>query len=200
MTTRAKLLTTGLLVLAISGLAGIDAWRNGRELTAYVPEGQQTEGGEDAAHLLPPGAVTKQSGPDIAALIAAQGFTLEEATELSLIEQIAGDKAPAHTLAILKDADRAGSVTWVESPQVKTYFFALKESLLPAFSAQVQDLQDTTTATIGTPVRNVLTFFDPGLSPERLAFVRVRERLYEFHIASGKEEMMGGLIEVVTSQ
>ncbi len=202
MSTRSKFLLTLLLIVAIAALAGIDAAMNKHELTAYLPGGEESSGeaSSENASTVPPGAVQKQSGPDVAAVIAEQGFTTQKVDEQSLVRQVVGAKATVQDLSILKDSDRAGSVTWVDSPQVKTYFIALKESLLPAFSPEVTDLKDTTDAKPGSPVRNILTFFDLGLSEERMSFVRVRERLYEFHIAGGKEEVMTELIDALTSK
>lgn len=195
MTTNAKVIVTVLFLAVIAGVVGIDAWRNNREWTAMLSRNEaQTEGTGDT----PVTGVAKHSGPDVAATIEHLGFQTEATTEMSLIEQVIQDKTAVLGRSILKDGDRAGSVTWVESLEVKTIFNALKESLLPAFSPHVTDLQDRTEAKPGQPVRNILTFYDPGLSEERLAFVRVRERLYEFHIAKGKEEVMMKMIEEVT--
>ena len=50
----------------------------------------------------------------------------------------------------------------------------------------------------GRPTRNLLTFLDPGLSSERIVFVRVRERLYELHVAPGKDDVLFELVEALT--
>jgi len=77
-------------------------------------------------------------------------------------------------------------------------FLALKESLHGLFSPDMRDLLDENQAPEGKPPRNFLTFLDPAISEERLVFVRVRERLYEFHIAQAKEDAMYKLVETLT--
>ncbi len=62
------------------------------------------------------------------------------------------------------------------------------------------DLKDETLRSDTGLVRNYLTFLDPSLSTERLIFVRVRERLYEFHVVTGKEEVMNILIQSLTTK
>jgi len=109
-------------------------------------------------------------------------------------------KQPVQTLTLLQNGDRTGSVTWIDSGDVKTYFISLKEGLLAAFSPKVQDLNDETVEGDNQPVRNILTFYDPALSEERLTFVRVRERLYEFHTVLGKEQQMTAVINALTLQ
>ena len=196
MTTRAKVAVTVILLLVIGGLAALDAAMNRQELTAYLP---QSEDGTGTATADPSvGGVQPESGPDVAKMITSLGFSAEATTEMSLIEQVVGDKATVEGVRILENDDRAGSITWVQSPHVKIFFIALKEALLPAFSTNVRDLSDTTESLPGSPVRNVLTFLDPSLSEERTTFVRVRSRLYEFHIAAGKEEAMQKIIDGLT--
>jgi hypothetical protein len=144
--------------------------------------------------------VKKQSGPDVQSLVQENGYTTAPSDALSFIAQVAGSESQIHSLAILQDGDRAGSVTWVESADVKNQFIALKEALLTSFSPQVRDLKDETLQGDDLPVRNQLSFFDPSLSTEKLFFVRVRERLFEFHITNGKDEAMKSLIEAITTK
>lgn len=192
MTTRTKVITTGVVLALLIGLTAADALVNKSHLSAYLPDLGISE--------TAPAGVAKMSGPNVAQAVIDLGFTAQQSAELSLVEQVVGTKAKVEGLKILKDADRAGSVTWIDSPDVKTYFASLKESLLSSFSSGVRDLKDTTDARAGMPVRNILTFTDPALSEEQLMFVRVRERLYEFHIAKGKEETMNAVIEGVTTR
>ena len=142
--------------------------------------------------------MAKQSGKPVDDVIVQQGFTTQQTTERTLLAPIVSGKAIVHTVVVLKDGDRAGSVTWVESPQVKFFFIGLKEALISAFSANVKSLTDMTLQEVGKPVRNVLTFEDRALGEEAFAFVRVRERLFEFHIAKAQEASMQALIGALT--
>jgi len=198
MTTRAKALSTAALLVVLGGLGAADYLSN-NTLPASVGTGSGSSSigiVEDPASSA--GPVTKPAGVDIAVALKELGYETQESTDLSMIAQVVTGQPK--TLVLLKNSDRVGSVTWIDSPQVKTFFISLKEGLLSAFSPNVKDLRDETLQGEGEPVRNILTFLDPGLSEERLVFVRVRERLYEFHIAAGKDTEMNALIEVITTK
>lgn len=200
MTTRSKIIVTSVLLLILGGLGAADYFSD-NALTGDIA-GEQTDtetSGNDEP--LPEGAVRKNTGPEVSDAIAAvEDFSTDESEDLSLITQIVKDGTPVRGLAILHDGDRAGSVTWVESGNVKNYFMALKEALLGTFSPDVTGLKDETLQEEGAPVRNLLTFTDPALSEEKLVFIRVRERLYEFHVADGKDAVMSTLIEELTTK
>jgi hypothetical protein len=102
------------------------------------------------------------------------------------------------TRVLLMDGDRAGLLAWIETPSVKQVFLVLKESLHILFTPEVRDLLDEVQTTPGKAPRNFLTFRDPGISEERLVFVRVRERLFEFHIAPLKEDAIYKLVEALS--
>ena len=89
-------------------------------------------------------------------------------------------------------------ISWLETPDVKILFLALKEALHSSFSPELQDLVDEKQQRRGKPPRELLTFLDPAISEERLAFVRVRDRLYELHIPEGMDDAIFGLIEELT--
>ena len=196
MTTKAKALSTGALLVVLTGLGAADYLSN-KGLPASLP----TQNGSASSGMNaddPSGAVAKQAGIDVASAITGLGYETQSSTDLSMLSQVVTGQP--QSLVLLKNADRVGSVTWIDSPQVKTFFIALKEGLLNAFSPNVQDLRDETLQGEGQPVRNILTFLDPSLSEERLVFIRVRERLYEFHIAGGKDTEMQALIEALTTK
>lgn len=195
MTTRTKAISTAALLLVLVGLGTADYLSNGR-LPANITDtgsGSTSVSSDSSA-----GPVAKADGIDVAKALAELGYETQASTDLSMIAQVVTGQP--ETLVLLKNSDRVGSVTWIDSPQVKTFFISLKEGLLSAFSPNVQDLRDETLQGDGQPVRNILTFLDPTLSEERLVFVRVRERLYEFHIAAGKDTEMNALIEVLTTK
>lgn len=143
--------------------------------------------------------VTKQSGPDVLQALNVLQVTSQNTDTQSLLRRVIPESTPVTTLILLKDGDRVGLLSWVESPQVKVYFLSLKEALHTSFSPQMADLVDETQKREGKPIRNFLTFLDPGIDPERLVFIRVRDRLYEFHIAEGKDDSMFGLVESLTN-
>lgn len=194
---RNKLIVTVALLLLLGGLGAADYLYQGGEYVGSVADDGTTTSDDNTE--LPPGAVVKNTGPSIEETVAEQRLTAEPSGDLSLLAQIITDDTEIKSMAILSDGDRAGSVTWVETGDVKTHFIALKDALLGSFSSDMRDLRDETMQQPGEPVRNVLTFIDPGLSEERIVFVRVRERLFEFHLAEGKEEVMNGFIEALTT-
>ncbi len=142
--------------------------------------------------------MTKKSGLDPVTVALQRSFTAEETTQKSLLSAVVKDPSIVETRVLLMNGDRAGLIAWIETPDVKQVFMVLKDSLAALFSTQVRDLLDEMQSPPGSPPRNFLTFLDPALSEERFVFVRIRERLYEFHIAPGKEEVMYQLVEELT--
>ena len=198
-------ITIGLLAILLSlGVADALLTVDQHPWTATVvevPEPPSTkEPPVDPGTDLPPaGGVRKQQGPNVDQLIADQGLAASESTEHTFLGAIIpAEKAEVHSRALLLDGDRAGSITWTESPQIKIEFLALKEALHEAFSPELRDLIDETQQREGKPPRNFLSFFDPALSDERFLFVRVRDKLYELHVAERGEEALFALIDTLT--
>ncbi len=205
-----SLLLVGIIVLGLAGLGVADV--------LFVEGGlPQSEGAATSASsspslsssgvILPPGGsssslseagVRKNPGADILQIIVQQGFTFEDASEQTLLGGMVQNRVPVQAKVLLKGGDRAGLVVWIETPEVKTYFRTLKEALHPLFSPEVTDLLDEIQRNPGRPPRNFLTFLDPGISEERMVFVRVRDRLFEFHIVKEQEKAMYDLIEELT--
>jgi len=146
----------------------------------------------------PAGAVVKKSGVDPQTIATQLNFTMEETSQKSLLSAVVRDPSLVTTRILLLDGDRAGLLAWIETPDVKQVFLVLKDSLATLFSPEVRDLLDEVQSPPGKAPRNFLTFLDPQLSEERFVFVRIRERLYEFHIAPGKDEAMYRLMEELT--
>ncbi len=184
MTNSAKITTTVLLLLVLTGIGAADYYLAGRESVADVVGQQQTNGTAKAG----------EGNPED--ILRAINVTVQPSEDLTFLAQVAKN-APVRSVIILQDGDRAGSVSWLDGDS-KQAFIALKEALLSAFSAQVSALSDTTIQEEGKPTRNVLTFRDPALSEETLTFVRVRERLYEFHTTAGKEAVMKQAVDALT--
>ncbi len=146
-----------------------------------------------------PGGTRKKEGTDVGRVLAENGFIFQEVKEPIFLSKIIPNTEAQVTGAVLmKNDDRAGIIAWADSSKVKIYFLALKEALHGSFTTAIKDLVDETQRREGKPTRNFLTFLDTGISEERIVFVRVRERLYEVHIAEGKDEMMFKLIDTLT--
>lgn len=188
MTTRAKIITTVLLLVGLTGVGAADYYLAGREyaadLIAQHPDETETGTG-----------VPKDTGLNVEETLRAANVTMQPSEDLTFLAQVA-QETEVKTLVLLENGDRIGSVSWIDG-DAKQSFIALKEALLAAFSAKVEGLSDTTLQEPGLPIRNVLTFRDPSLSEETLTFVRVRERLYEFHAAPGKEAMMAQVLDAL---
>jgi hypothetical protein len=197
-------LTVGLLTVLVV-LVAVDALsiENKRLLTQAdipkqtentPPEPQIPEGNETPE---PQVGTPKMQGPNVPKVLSAEEFTVAEPKkERSLIQQvIPKDIADIQTKILLKDGDRVGLIAWTESPQVKIYFLALKEALHSTFSPKMRDLVDEVQTREGKPPRNLLTFLDPAINSERIVFIRIRERLYEFHIAPERDDVIFDLIE-----
>lgn len=143
--------------------------------------------------------VQKLAEPDVTQVLQVLGFEQTAVDEITLIEQIVpSELAETEKYVILKNGDRAGIIAWVDSSQVKMFFLALKEALHSTFSPQVQDLVDETQQRASKPTRNILTFKDPQISEERVVFVRIRQRLYEFRVADGMDQPLFELVETLT--
>ena len=198
MTTSSKIIVTVLLLLFLGGVGAADYWVSRDTLIADSGDDQEPvidDGSTASVSSVAPGqGVAKRKALNIGETLKTLGYTTADSTDQSMVEQVTAGNPPVNTLAILKDNDRIGSVIWIDTPEVKTIFNTLKDSLLAAFSPAVKELRDETKVQPG-PVRNELTFLDTGLSTERLTFVRIGERLMEFHTVVGKEEVMKGAIE-----
>ena len=191
------LVTTGFLVL-LFGLGTADAIfveKSVPNLPGTDPEvivgDTSGDGGE---------GVRKTEGPDVLEVLVTYEYTFSETEEQAILERVvlADTGDTVEKFVILKEGDRAAFLAWVDSPDVKTYFLSLKEALHRSFTTAVKDLMDEAQRREGKPTRNLLTFQDTGLLPERVVVVRVRERLYEFHILEGKDDLIFELIEELT--
>ncbi|MDD4628718.1 MAG: hypothetical protein PHE68_04990 [Candidatus Peribacteraceae bacterium] len=204
--TMSKVFFAGILILCLAGLGAADAFfvEKGLPVSTATPPSTSSVpavagSSSMAASGTIVGGVKKKTGADVLETVSSHGFTFENTDERTLIAGVVQNKESVQTRVLLKDGDRAGLLSWIETPLVKEYFSTLKESLHPLFSPEIKDLLDEIQRNPGKPPRNFLTFLDPGISEERLVFVRVRDRLFEFHIATGKEEAMYQLVETLTN-
>lgn len=163
-----------------------------------TPQPPQTSSvaGESSSSIA---GVKKAMGPDVLLTLTRLGFEIERSSELTILRTVIPEgAAEVNTYALLLHGDRAGLIAWTESAEVKNYFLALKEALHASFSPRVKDLLDETQRIPGKPPRNFLSFLDEGLSPERLVFLRVRERLYEIRITEGNDEAIFRAVDELT--
>lgn len=197
-----KLQIAGGLLVVLVALAAADAIlvEGGLPSPEAAPEEPETTMEEKTPpEEQPMKGVRKQTGPDVLSILEEAGFEIAEEGEESILRRVVPEEdADVHTRILLKDNDRAGMISWLETPNVKILFLALKEALHSSFSPELQDLVDEKQQRQGKPPRELLTFLDPAISEERLAFVRVRDRLYELHIPAGMDDAIFGLIEELT--
>lgn len=193
MTPRTKIVTTALLLVGLAGIGAADYFFSGNEYAADL-----TGGNGSSSAMSVPGGVAKAGGPDVAAELASLGYQTRASEDLTFLAQVSRDQA-IDSVAILQNGDRVGSVSWIDG-DAKGAFISLKEALLSAFSDKVDGLDDRTEQLEGAPTRNILTFRDPALSEETLTFVRVRERLYEFHASGTGATAMSSLIDALTTK
>ncbi len=135
----------------------------------------------------------KKSGIDIPATLASLQLTTAPANEQSLLS-LSAQGAKVDTVVLLFRNDRAALFSWIESDDVKTIFSSLKLALQEQFSPEITGLTDTTQTPPNGPPVDILSFRDPAISPEIVLFIRVRNRLYEFHIAESGSEVISQLI------
>lgn len=208
MTPRAKILVTLVLLALLGSLGAADYYLSDNQYAAFLANNPaddaagNTDNADDtqAVSSVPFGAVAKAEGPKVEDVADELGLSMQANSDLSLLAQVAASGPAVQSKTLLKENDRIGSVTWTQSPEVKNLFIALKEALIAVFSPELRDLKDETVQAEGLPTRNLLTFLDPSLSEERIVFIRVRERLYEFHVAPGKESSMNEFVEALTTR
>lgn len=121
-------------------------------------------------------------------------FSTSETSERGLLTSVVTDKEAVKNMVLLKNNDRAALLSWVETEESDDIFLELKERLSGLFSADLQDLRDETIEQETGPIYDILSFQDPAIAPEKIVMLRVRERLYEIHVAEGQEQAVEELI------
>ncbi len=158
------------------------------------PSSSPASGSNSSSTVVKKGVSTKKKvGPDVPAVLASLQLMPTATSEESLLDLIHG--SGSLTMVLLANNDRAALFSWVENDDVKTIFSALKQALQEQFSPQLKNLVDETRTPDTGPPTDVLSFFDPAISPEKVIFLRVRTRLYEFHVAEKGTELVNRLIE-----
>ena len=136
----------------------------------------------------------KKSGVNVDDVLSRLGLAKQPTNEASFLSLTMQNGGGSQATVLLWHDDRAFLFSWIEDDNAKTIFGDLKQALQEQFSGKLTDLRDeTVTAPDGPPV-NVLSFFDPALSAERIIFLRVRTRLYEIHVAKNGESVVERLV------
>lgn len=137
----------------------------------------------------------KKSGANVESVFQQLALVPENTSEKSLIGLSAAGLAEAKTMVLLKNNDRAFLFSMIEGGSVKKILSALKLALQEEFSADLKDLVDETRMSENGPPVDVLSFTDPKISPEPLLFLRVRDRLYELHVAENGQPLLDQLVK-----
>ncbi len=205
-----------LLSAAVVGVGGADFWvkERPRLLEQMQAEGDalpddattETPTVEPGPDSLPQGSSSsrravkkgqstkKRQAGNVDDAFGALGLERGETREVSLLQLTSPSTVSVTTTVLLKDGDRAMLFAWLDSNDAKTIFATLKDSLQQTFSSDVRDLVDQTLTPEDGAVTDVLSFTDPALSTEQIIFARTRTRMYEIHVARGKEELATKLI------
>jgi hypothetical protein len=185
-----RLLTATGFVTVLAGLGVADVlWTKDKFV---LPENlQATVGTAEESSI---GNVSKRSGASLEDVFKDQNIEATDTDQGSLLSRIVGSATSVHTQVLLKDNDRILLFSWVENPEVKEEFQAIKDTLHDAFSANVSNLEDISQTPSDGPPYNLLSFKDPAISDERIIFLRIRQRLYELHVADGKDTDAESLI------
>ncbi len=136
----------------------------------------------------------KKAGIDVGAVFSQLQLITQQTDETGFLTFVMRDPSSVKTWVLLRNNDRAYLFSWVDSPDAKPIFGSLKQALSEQFSGKLTDLIDETRTPEGGPPVDILSFFDPTLSPEKIVFLRVRTRLYEIHAAKNGEETLDALV------
>jgi hypothetical protein len=150
------------------------------------------------ANTGPSAGIVRHNGPSVESILQAQSLALLPASQQSLLSRIVKDPSQVRTVALLKDDTRIALFSWMETSNAKTYFTALKDALHSSFSSAIQDLRDEMELSSTRPARNILTFKDPAIDPERIVLLRIRQRLFELHVTDGKNADVDALVEALS--
>lgn len=142
--------------------------------------------------------IARAQEPDVFDALRSLKIETAVTKKESLLHRIVPSQLPLTVRVLLQDDEGLGMFAYTESPDVRAFFAALKDALHQSFSPDVRDVVDIVEAPEGRPVRNVLSFVDPSLSSDKIILLRVRSRLYEFHVPEAKEPVIRALIEKLT--
>lgn len=139
----------------------------------------------------------KNGGIDVQVVLASLQLIAEPTNQESLLS-LAAPNLSVQTVVLIQNNDRAALFSWIESGDVKTVFSSLKSALQEQFSSKLTDLVDETRTPENGPPVDALSFNDPAIATEDILFLRVRNRLYELHIAEESKDVIERLIETLS--
>lgn len=189
MSSRFKALIASGYILLLVGLGVTDATLTSG-LTLYPRNAYQVTRVETG--------IARQRDPDVFAVLQSFAIETSYTEKASLLARIIPANTPLTSRVLLQNDEGLGFFAYVQSPDVRAYFAALKDALHQSFSKDVRNVVDIVEAPENRPIRNVLSFTDPSLSDDTIILMRVRERLYEFHVPQAKEPVIRALIEKLT--
>lgn len=188
-----KLAVTLAYILVLGSIGATDAYLTRDRIVIPARTPTPDSGSASSAD-----GIEKNSGANVFETLSRFNLATQTTREESLLRRIIPSDVIVESRVLLRGNDRIAFFSWVESPDVKSYAIALKEALHASFSDDLQDLVDEVQEDPELPTRDVLTFLDPAIHEDRLLFVRVRQRLYEFHIAPGREPEVQELLDALT--
>lgn len=139
-------------------------------------------------------SMKKKSSANVDEIIQKLGLTAVQTSESSLLT-LSVTAVPVRTSVLLLRGDRALLFSWIESDDVKDIMTTMKKSLQDEFSVKVTNLLDETRRTPDGPPMDVLRFLDPAISSEEIYILRIRNRLYEIHVAKNGTDVLAQLME-----
>jgi|GEM_PF-6544618 len=200
---RSTLAAGSLLVLVAVVLAGADYVLKERTITSAEQTNPNEQATSSSSAMVASSAPTivkkgnstsKIAGADLGAVFSTLQLIPKETSEKSLIALASAGLAESESNVLLRNNDRAFFFSVITGSSVKKVMAALKQALQEQFSANLTDLRDETiTSPTGPPV-DLLSFTDPNISKEPLLFLRVRDKLYELHIAENGKELLEPLV------
>lgn len=154
------------------------------------------ESSSSAPRVVKKGQSTKKAGSvNVTDVFATLQLVSQQTGEASFLFFTSPDRNAVQTFVLLKNNDRAFLFSSLESDDVKAIFSGLKQALQEQFSGKVTDLVDENRTPEDGPPVDILSFMDPALSSEKIIFLRVRNRLYEIHVAKNGEDVVDRLVE-----
>ncbi|MBP9773793.1 MAG: hypothetical protein KBD00_04140 [Candidatus Peribacteraceae bacterium] len=141
----------------------------------------------------------KRTEIDVPTLFSSLSLTPVDTQEMSILGRVVPPGTATQTNVLLKNNDRSALFSWTDSPDSKTLFGQLKQSLQQSFSGQVRDLQDERIEPETGTSYDILRFTDETISPEHIIFLRVRTRIYEIHVTTGQQPTVDQLIAALVA-
>ena len=105
--------------------------------------------------------------------------------EKSILKAVSSNQL--RSVVLMRDDDRVAAAFWFSDPDTEGSMDTLTAYVFDLFSEDVQRLIDKPIHREGFALIDLLAFTDPALSEERMVFAKIRDSLYEFHVAEENE-------------